>query len=292
MKNLVFNKIYVIESLPAGDRKTGTELYEDLLRYQELKYPYLKVKHKPINNTSEWNVLMNEIAVDCEQNGSQAILHLEIHGEDNGKGLVLGNGDLLNYEDIRPQFVRINKASKCNLFLTLAVCKGLYVAKVGYLSQPMPFCSMLGSFDDIYEGDLALRFNEFYDELFASFDLAKAYVRLQNANPDMPSVYRFEHADMHFCREYQKYINNKCNKEIIKKRALEAAKANGHKLLNRQERRAFQKKFEEQEKRTRLKYFKEAANRFFMLDEFPENKERFEVPSNLEELKKKAKPLL
>lgn len=292
MRTFSFNKIYVIESLPEGHRRTGKELYDDLLRYQELKYPLLKVVPCWIKSKSEWDTLMNQIAEDCEQNGSHAILHLEIHGECHGQGLVMGNGDFLTYDYIRPQLERINIASHCNLFLTLAVCKGLYITSINRLSKPMPFCGILGSIDDIYEHDIVIRFNEFYDEFFTSFELAKAYKRLQEANPDLPSTYRFDHADMLFCREYQRYINNKCNKDVIKERALEAAKDDRLLLPTRQLRRKFQRDFEAQEKKTREMYFLDAARNFFMLDDFPENKERFEVPSNLKELEEKAASLL
>lgn len=80
MKSFCFNKIYVIESLPADDRQTGRELYDDLLRYESIKYPQLSVEYRSIVDKSAWDVLMEEIAMDCVQNGNQVILHIEIHG--------------------------------------------------------------------------------------------------------------------------------------------------------------------------------------------------------------------
>lgn len=288
MKSFCFNKIYVIESLPADDRQTGKELYDDLLRYESIKYPQLSVEYRSIVDKSAWDVLMEEIAMDCVQNGNQVILHLEIHGAENGSGLVLANRDYLSYDSIRPQFVRINIATGCNSFLTLAVCKGLYVTSINRLSQPMPFCGLLGAYDKITESDLAIRFNEFYDELFDSFELAKAYKRLMSVNPGIPHSYRFVHADDFFCKVYQNYIDQKCNSAIIKKRALDAAKENNFPLENRQKRRKFQREFIQLERKKRLKYYQDAANTFFMLDRFPENKNRFDVPSDLVELKKRA----
>ena len=275
MRTRHFNKVYVIESLKSGDRKTGKELHDDLLRYEEMKYDMLTVEYKPITSRAEWDTLMDEIAEDCEQNGSQPILHLEIHGEKTGKGLVFSNKDFLSYDDMCPQLTRINIATHCNLFLTLAVCKGLFISAVNRLSKPMPFCGIMAAFDIIYEDDLAIRYNEFYDELFTSFELAKAYKRLLSANQCPSQCYRFIHADDLFCREYQRYIDDKCNPDVIKQRALESAQENNFVLSNRQQIRKFQRDFEEQEKKTRLHYYLEAANTFFMLDRFPENKERF-----------------
>lgn len=292
MKNFYFNKIYVIESLLPSDRKTGKELFDDLLRYQVMKYPRLSVEFKPISTRPEWDVLMDEIAVDCEQNDNQPILHIEIHGEAKGHGLVLENGDYLDYDGIRPQLVRINTASQCNLFLTLAVCKGLYITSTNHLNKPMPFCGLMGAYDDILENDLAIRFYEFYDELFSSFELAKAYKCLLSVNQGIPHSYRFVHADELFCRVYQKYIDDNCNDKVIKQRALDAANENNYKLPNRQAKRKYQRDFEKEEKKSRLHYFIEATKKFFMLEQFPDNKDRFDVPTNLNELKCRAEKLV
>lgn len=292
MKKFYFNKVYVIESLSSGDRKTGKELFDDLLRYQVIKYPQLSVEYKPVSTRAGWDALMVEIAMDCEQNGNQPILHIEIHGEDKGHGLILENGDYLDYNEIRPQLVRINTASRCNLFLTLAVCKGLYITSTNHLNKPMPFCGLMGAYDDIFEYDLAIRFNEFYDELFSSFDLAKAYKRLLCVNQGVPHCYRFVHADELFCKVYQKYIDENCNDKVIKQRALDAAIESNYQIPNRQAKRKYQRDFEKEEKKTRLHFFLEATKNFFMLEQFPDNKDRFEVPTNLNELKRRVEKMV
>lgn len=281
-----FNRIYIIESLRPQDRKTGKELYEDLLRYQEIKYPILKVIYRCISSKKEWDSLMDEIAVDCEQKGNQPILHLEIHGAESGDGLVLENGEYLAFDSIRPQIVRINVSSQCNLFLTLAVCKGLLLLRKIKLTEPMPFCGLLGAYDTIMEDDIAIRFNEFYEEFFCSFELAKAYQRLLSVNPGIPHSYGFIHADELFCKVYHRYIERECNDDkVIKERALKSTKENGIILTDRQSRRKCQRAFMAEEKRTRLKYYQSFARSFFLLDQFPDNKERFNVPMDLRELK-------
>ena len=237
---------------------------------------------------NEWDTLLNEIAVDCEQNDAQPILHLEIHGSATGEGLVLENGEYLAYESIRPQIVRINVASRCNLFITLAVCKGLLMTKLNRLTEPMPFCGLLGAYDTIMEDDIVIRFNEFYEELFNSFVLAEAYKRLLSVNPDMPHSYSFVHADELFCKVYQRYIEQECEEKVVKKRALQAAHEAGHILSDRRARRKHQRNFIAEEKRTRLMFFHDSVQSFFMLDLFPENRERFDVPLDLMDLKQKA----
>ncbi len=205
---------------------------------------------------------MNDIAIDCEQNGSQPILHLEIHGSETKEELVLENGEYLSYESIRPQIVRINVASRCNLFITLAVCKGLLMTKLNRLTEPMPFCGLLGAYDTIMEDDIIIRFNEFYEELFNSFILAEAYKRLLSVNPDMPHSYSFVHADELFCKVYHRYIEQECNEKAVRKRALRAAREAGHILSDRRARRKHQRDFLAEEKRTRIMFFHDSVRSF------------------------------
>ena len=258
------------------------------MRYQELRFPELKVEYRSIASKNEWDALMNEIAIDCERNGSLPILHLEIHGANTKEGLVLENREYLAYESIRPQIVRINVASRCNLFITLAVCKGLLMTKLNRLTEPMPFCGLLGAYDTIMEDDIIIRFNEFYEELFNSFVLAEAYKRLLCVNPDMPHSYDFVHADELFCKVYQRYIEQECKEKVVRKRALQAAHEAGHILPDRKARRKHQRDYIAEEKRTRSKFFHDSVRSFFMLDLFPENRERFDVPLDLMDLKHKA----
>jgi hypothetical protein len=47
----------------------------------------------------------------------------------------------------------------------------------------------------------------------------------------------------------------------------------------------------ELESKNRTKYYKEAVNEFFLLNEFSDNEKRFNVPSNFNELKERCKHL-
>ena len=58
-------------------------------------------------------------------------------------------------------------------------------------------------------------------------------------------------------------------------------------LVNRQQKRKFIRDFVEIERKNRLDYFREHSSIFFMLQEFPENRERFDVPNSFSKLQKK-----
>ena len=285
--NFRFNTIYVIESLNDDDSKTGYEIWHDQLQYMPFKYPELKVHYKPINSLSEWDDLMNEILNDVQVNSNIPILHLEIHGEKNGQGLVFNNGQLASIEHVGEQLRDINIATACNLLLTLGVCKGLYLLFNMHLDKPMPFIGVVGSFDDLYSGDIILRYTDFYETLFDTFDVGKAYISLMNSNTGFPSTYRFIPADELYYKNYQGYINKQCTPEALKQRAIDSMPLSKLPLINRQQQRKFVRDFIKMEQKNRLNYYKEHSSIFFMLQEFPENRKRFDVPSSFSMLQKK-----
>lgn len=285
MKNFRFNKIIVIESLDPNERHTGKELYDDLIARMPYLHSELLADYKKVNTLKEWDALMNDILTECNNTGNIPILHLEIHGEGSGKGLVTSSNELIPLEHVGNQFRDINVATGCNLFITLGVCKGLYLLFNMHMNKPMPFIGAVGSFDTMLNSDIYIRYYDFYDTFFRTLDIASAYVALQKANPDLDSKYRYMPADELFYKNYQEYLNKQCTDGALKARAKESIATLSCK--NRHERRLKEKLFIKQEKIDRGKYFRNHAATFFMTNEFPENKERFDVPKDFKKLKER-----
>lgn len=282
-----FNSIYVIESLPDGDEKTGTQLYEDLLRWQQYKYKGLKTVLLEPKDKLDWTITMENIHDDTVNKGVFPIIHFEIHGSTNKDGLVLASGELVTWESMRAILIKINIASKMNLFVSLAVCHGAYLLTQYKLDQ-RAFCSgLLGSFDEIKVSDLKIRFTEFYQELFTTFDMNKAYQRLLNSNPGVEIDYKCISALEIFYRIYKNYIITQVNDpERVKQRAMDAAQANGRILETRQQKRSFQRDFAKQIHKTKNQYYVEHSTTFLMLDLFPEKKQDFNIPADLDSFMK------
>ena len=279
-----FNRIYVIESLPVGEEKTGTELHNDLLRWQELRYDgFTSVLVEP-RNKSEWNTMMSNILNDTENGGVLPIIHFEIHGSTNKDGLVLASHELVTWSEMRDVLEKINIASRMNLFVTLAVCHGAYLLTQYHLDQ-RAFCfGVLGSFESLPVDDLKIRFLEFYQELFDTFSIPKAYQRLLNSNPGVNVDYECISAEEIFFKNYRNYIIKQVeNPERVKERALEAAAENGLMLTTRQMKRSFQRDFAKQLHKTKEQYYQEHSTMFMLLDLFPERRNEFHIPKTLKE---------
>jgi len=289
MKDFKFNKIIVIESIE-GEAHTGKDLYDDLIGRLTLYHENLMVDYNDVSSLLEWDALMERIEIDSRQ-GIIPILHFEIHGEENGNGLVLKDGELISIEHVGAQLRKININTGCNLFITLGVCKGLYLLFNMLMSEPMPFIGAVGSFENLLNGDIYIRFYDFYDTLSKTLDIGQAYVALQNANPNLESKYRYIPADEIFYKNYQEYLNKNCTDLALKSRAKEAI-ASVPGIINRHDRRQKERWFIKEEKRRRAAFFRKHVNTFFMLEMFPENKERFNVPSTFKELKERYEHLV
>ena len=279
-----FNRIYVIESLPFGDEKTGTRLHNELLQWLQYRFDgFVSILLEP-KNKLEWDRVMSRILDDTQNKGGRPIIHFEIHGSTNKDGLVLASRELVSWKEMGSQLTAINIASRMNLFVSLAVCHGAYLLTQYHMNQ-RAFCfGVLGSFDALKVSDLKIRFNEFYEELFTSFDVVKAYQRLLNANPGVDEDYECISALEMFYKNYRNYILKEVeDPERVKERALEAAQEAGIVLDTQEKIEAFQRDFAKALHQTKEKYYVEHSTNFLMTDLFPEKKEDFNIPATLEE---------
>jgi len=282
MSSFKFNRIYVIESLDSSEKHTGKELYDDLLRWQEEKFTELSADYFSVENKIDFFKKLCDIKKECIEKRHSPILHLEIHG--NESGLVLESKELVTWDELYKYLVEINVNVGNNLFLTLAVCHGAYLMQIIRISKPAPFYGFVGSFDKIkVSDDLLLRYNDFYSEFFTSLKLEEAMKKLHEANPDIPSTYKFISAEETFATVYNNYIKENLSKEGIEKRKKQAIADEGLTFVNRAEKRRFERDFVRKVESTKEQYYKEHSIKFFMLEEYPQNKKRFNVPNSLKE---------
>lgn len=284
-----FNRIYVIESLQSGEMLTGTNLHNDLLRYQSIVHSdFESILKNPVDK-KDWNQLFKEIEKDCRLNGNSPIIHLEVHGEKLKRGLVLTSGELVTWEELYQNLVDINIAIKNELFITMAVCFGNFWLSSAFLNQPAAFRGIVGSFDELKVSDLVIRYNAFYQELFNSFDFNRAYNALKNSNPGLPNDYRCYSAEEIFALAFRDYEINYCSQKALRKRALVAANDSG--CINRQERRKFEREFIKKEPQKRESYFQECYRTFFMLDRYPELASTIEFGNSMREMRNHFKSI-
>jgi hypothetical protein len=268
-----FNKIYVIQSLDKtlGDDLTGQQLYDEVLQYFNSKYSDKSAKLFNVDTPEELFETLMIIKYDCLNNNLKPIIHFEIHGLKNKTGLSLNKGSV-NWGDIYDKLIEINIASKWNLFITMGVCYGNFAMFLIKPRHPAPFTGILGSFESLFEWDLYIRFNSFYQELLYSLDFDKALDALHNSNPALPDDYRYINSEQTFKNIYQKYFNAEFSPEKIRKRFKDSLKEEGMKFSDRNIRQKYSVQFHAKLMRTKKQLYEEDKKTFFMFDLYPEHK--------------------
>lgn len=285
MAQIHFNRIYIIESLQKGDTLTGTNLHNNLLQCQSINHPdFNSILINPINK-HEWNLLFKDIEKDCAEHGNAPIIHFEIHGSSDRTGLVLTSRELVTWEELYQNLVPINRILKNELFITMAVCYGTFFLLSSYLNRATAFRGIVGSFYEIKESDLIIRYEAFYQELFSSFDLNEAYCKLKDANPGIPNTYGCFSCEYVFARSFIEYEAKKCTDTALIDRAKKVIMEDGMKF-NRSEQRDFIRKFIKTERQNHIPYFKKDYRTFFMLDVYPELIDDMEFKNDISEMKK------
>lgn len=271
-----FNHLYVIESLDEkdGDILTGTKLLHDLKPYAQRQK--VSTSLITVESAKHWFDAMCFLR-ERAMRGQNPIIHFEIHGTDSKNGLYLKNGEVIEWPDVMREISAINYACGCNLFVSFAVCYGQYLTQYIKAFRLMPFCVSLGSFEELYEEDLEVRFFAFYKELLLSLDVNKAFQALLNVKEDMPSHYTPIYADVLFARVYKEYLEKECTQTALERRAIEAMKSAPDLFqgMTEQEVQQYVVDFCKCERDTREKDYEEGCEVFFNLRNQPENKERF-----------------
>ena len=172
----------------------------------------------------------------------------------------------------------------------MAVCFGNFWLSSAVLNRPAAFRGIVGSFHELEEGDLIIRFEAFYRELFSSFDFNKAYVALETANPSLPDHYGCYSAEEIFALAFRDYEKNHCSKKALQERAHSVMEASGRNM-NRQERRQFERDFIKKELQERESYFRKCYKKFFLLDQYSELANTIEFGNSIQEMKERFKSI-
>lgn len=178
---IYFSNIYIIQSLDTSEKQTGQLLFEDIFR---------PLMYKPQNWTCEFldlkskkdliNFLLN-LAEEIETQYISPHLHLESHGEKNG--LFLASGECLSWDELSVYLLKINIATKNNLFLSIATCYGGFIQhQLKFMSKPCPFRAFIGPKEKIYENDVLTSFTAFFEKLLKdkSYDSALQAITLES----------------------------------------------------------------------------------------------------------------
>jgi hypothetical protein len=273
---LFFDGVFMIESLPLGERKTGTFLFDETIAPSTLTSQDFSPAFRSAYGRDEFFKAIDELRVDFAAKGRSPILHIEAHGDEHGEGVVLGSGEFVAWTELRPVMEEINRLTKFNLLVVMATCKGAYLIQSMRPTQRAPFWGVIGPNRTVYDIEMQRALDAFYRKLVATQDGTDAMTSLNVASQASGEHYKLLDAELYFCWIYEKHeegtspadVEDRVNRVVaawahefgpdIRKTAIVRETARKH-VLNHE------------------RWYKHLGQHFLMLDLFPENKGRFKL---------------
>lgn len=271
-----FNKLWIIESLKNGELKTGTRLFEDLFPKIQKQYPVLTVVH--VQPTSKPDLLrcLDDIYRDVAEHKNFPLIHFECHGCE--EGLEVASRELVKWNEIREALIKINFACELNLLVVVAACKGAYLVNVATQLDRAPFYAMVGSKEEMNAGEVQADFLVFYEAFFRTLSGNVAIRSLNEQAARTNRSYYFIGSEIIFLRAFRTYHQTHCIGRAKQER-IEALLTKSLQDPNVRARgvnwaRSQAKKWFRMEQKPE---FDKMKARFFGLQEYPQNAERFTV---------------
>ena len=103
-----WTQFVVIESIPDGQPHTGKKIFEDLQTHCAYHGFTLSLKYMAVRSKDELCTALDAVEIDARLNGHRPILHIECHGSDDEKGLVLSDDSFVGWEELKPILTAIN----------------------------------------------------------------------------------------------------------------------------------------------------------------------------------------
>ncbi len=272
--SFAFDSVVVIESLPAGDLRTGRELFDTVLAPASTADPGLvSTLYEPQTGPELYKVL-TQIRRDAEHYHRSPIVHLEMHGDKSG--LVMANGTVMPWAELASELTSINTVSRMNLLLVAAMCHGWHMVSLLRPTDRAPAFGIVGTEGDVTAGDLLSTMQRFYQVLVGpSHDFRSAMDVANQGLEYRDWRFKMEGAELWLCRAFTHYVETLSTEESQAQRVnrLVADVARAQNLDVRgtmQVRAALSKAISNDEN-----WFNYYKTKFLMLDLFPENAARF-----------------
>lgn len=288
MSNFSYNKIIILQSLKQKELQTGTILSERLNQLTKEKGINLTSEVLDVHSIDEWKNAWEYIC-RITKVGYSPIIHIEMHGDEGNVGIDKGEKGIIPYKELYGKIREINIASRNNTFVSMAVCHGMYVSlKMESILEPMPFCGILSSEEELLNEELLDNYTIFYTKLLSGKRLEEA-VRIMYEDGSNAEKLRLYTSEYIFFDMYKDYLSTFDTEDKIRERALQAAKENHIEFASELEFDEFAFKFKNRLLATENIEYENARKIFFMFDKYPEIEERFDIPKTLKGFKELAK---
>jgi hypothetical protein len=270
---LRFNGIDIIESIPDGELRTGRDLYESVVAPLAFNAsPELKARFHEIETADDLLGVLADVQHRAETQGIYPILHIEAHGSSLGLGLRSGG---VTWMDLLEALTAINTACRLNLLVAMSACWGADITRILHPVHPAPFWGTVGPSKEMDAGPLYGSFAAFYRSYLTAFDGKAAIDAMRTAALPQSAFMAFRSAEIMFRHVFFRYIERHSSGEPLEARV---RKIIGW-IIDYDPSAEENRGEVEQWLRGRILdhevHFERYKAAYFMYDQFPENRTRF-----------------
>jgi hypothetical protein len=276
---VLFNSVYVIESLPDGEPKTGGDLYDSVVFPDSRGLEGVFTKFLSAGTRDDLVRCLAEVGRAARLANHRPIVHIEAHGSDDGIGLA--DGSTFLWSELIPLFGDINQACRMNLVVVAVSCFGWNLTGALMPSDRAPVNMVIGPVNAMSAGELLNATRKFYRSLFAELDLNKALEAMNLGRPYDEWSIKPGTAEILFCRVFRQYVAELGNPESVRRRsnAIVAQTIGDAQVDPTQVDRLHRKVVAElTDHRQQFDHYRRT---FLMLDLFPDDADRFGLSYDL-----------
>jgi hypothetical protein len=173
--------IIVIESLDESDGNTytGKALYDDVIerRIRLFEKDFTHKLHQ-IDSKDAFIDIIKYYQVNSEYLTGGLLLHFEIHGDEDLKGLVLSNGELIVWSEIIDLLRPINVTNCNTLFVTMGVCNGRHLYKGVDPYKKSPYSGYISASQTVSPEEIYVNFSKLFEDLLENGNIVESYLEL------------------------------------------------------------------------------------------------------------------
>lgn len=194
--------IFILDGLRNGDSPTADNLRHELNVTLAALGQRKPVRRYPVKSRQIFFGILSHIALVASV-GYIPLVHIECHGCEKN-GLELGDsGETVPWTELADALRQVNKAANGNLGVVMAVCHGMQATVPVSLEQPAPFLFLIGSLQEVTNGELASQLPRFYQALFEHRDISKALESVSSFKQFYAEEFLLESFLLHLRTGYQ-----------------------------------------------------------------------------------------
>ena len=211
-----FNSIYVIESLPDGDLKTGRDLYDSIVFPESGKLDGIHTEFSVARTQTELARRLAVIGRNAKLGNHKPIIHIEAHGTEDG--IALADGSVMRWRTLIPICGDINQSCGMNLIVVAISCMGWNLTASLVPSDRAPVNMVIGPTAVMQAGELLDATRLFYRTLYSTLDLNAAIEAMNGGRPYGEWRIKPGLAEILFCWVFRTYVKQLATPEVLQRR--------------------------------------------------------------------------